>query len=102
MGEFWRNIRKSRKPLNSNNKSISRFALETHFTELFSYDKINENESITAARNTVRMKLMNCPAMYDDFIFTEYRLRRYIKRLKSGNASGTDKSPLIILPITQN
>ena len=37
------------------------------------------------------MKLMNCPAMYDDFIFTEYRLRRYIKRLNSGNASGTDK-----------
>ena len=29
--------------------------------------------------------------MFDDFIFTEYRLRRYIKRVKSGNASGTNK-----------
>ena len=60
MGEFWRNIRKSRNPLNSNNKSIPRDALETRFTEKFSYDKINENESISAARNTVRMKLTNC------------------------------------------
>jgi hypothetical protein len=90
MGVFWNKIRRVRSPHTDNYNSITLECLEKHFDDKFSYDSNNENDFITDAREQVESKLLECPRLYNNFIFTEHRLQRYIKRLKSGGAPGVD------------
>jgi exonuclease III len=91
MTKFWNMIRSSKSCANNANGNISVDNLYTHFNEKFSYDSGQENNFIKLARTRVNDLLISVnDKVYSDFVFSEHNMRRFIKKLKIGCASGVD------------
>jgi exonuclease III len=90
MRSFWNKIKKGKSSHTANFNSISLPCLEKHFKEKFAYNVDVESEFILQSRTRVNDKLKNCNSSYDNFVFTEHLLRKYIAALKPGCSPGSD------------
>ena len=87
--KFWNLIQKSRNKSNCDKDNISDEILDNHFREKFSYNVRNENDFVQRAREFVNNKLGACNDEYD-FVFTEYFMKKFIRKLKPGCSPGID------------
>ena len=90
MGVFWNRIRRSRSSHSISFNSVKIETLETYFKDKFSYDVMTEGDEVQNARTNVENKLKTCKFYYNDFIFSESLMYKYISCLKSGCSPGSD------------
>ena len=94
-GTVWENFGiwlKNRKSSTSNDfASLSVDKLYDYSEKKFSCNSDHENDTIKNARDSVQNKLdMVNLESFKDFVFSEHKLRQFVKNLKSGFAPGSD------------
>ena len=93
MTTFWNKIKQSRSPGKINNyNDISLDKLEKYYTEKFDYDMSSENEYVSNARKEIDLKLNECNSDrgYNDFVFAEHLMKKYMSKIKLGCSPGSD------------
>ena len=89
--QLWNIIRKSR-DLNKNlSNAISLEKLESYFSDKFS-NKTSNSPVIDQAMHETSRHFTNCDKfLYSEYVFTEYQIKKYIRKLKLGSACGVDR-----------
>ena len=78
MSVFWKRIRRSKSSHSISFNSFTIVIVETSFSDKLSYDVMTEGDTVHNADTNVENKLKTCKFYYNDFIFSESLMHKYI------------------------